>query len=81
MVDAHLDTSKKHSLNVERGCNLFPFFISYLASPLQILGHFRGDSLTKPMLITVLDTYLTRRSLTASQRGWVSKSCRAPNGA
>ena len=40
---------------------IFFFFNCYLAAPRQILGHYRGDSLTHPMLITaVFFTFLTQ---------------------
>ena len=42
------------------------FFSTYLAVPQPTLGHSWGDSLTNPMLITVLSTSSTRRSPGAS---------------
>ena len=42
------------------------FFNCYLAVPLPTLGHSRGDSLTKPMLITSFSTSSSRRSPGAS---------------
>ena len=60
---------------VHNGCKCYfsfwaifcPFFCNcYLAVPLPTLGHSRGDSLTKPMLITSFSTSSSPRSPGAS---------------
>ena len=54
-------------------------YIYCLAAPRPTLGHYRGDNLTLPMLITALDQFSIRRSPGALQRGWVPMPCPAPS--
>ena len=52
---------------------IYIYINCYLAAPRPTLDHYRGDSLTHPMLITLRFPFSTRGSLGASQRGWVPK--------
>ena len=61
-------TNKLSSTVVAHAKHFFSiFFICYLAAPWPTLGHYRGDSLTHPMLITVyyiFDLKVTRSLIT-----------------
>ena len=54
------------------------FFICYLTVSQFTLGHYRGEILTHPMLITTFSQFSTRRSSISSSQGWIPKLGRAP---
>ena len=55
------------NLWVEAPRGMFFFFQDcYVAAPRLTLDHFQESSLTNPMLITVFETYLIRKSMRTS---------------
>ena len=61
MADRHLEC-KENTTWMLRELVIYLLFISYLAAQRPSLGHRRGGSLTKPMLITAFHINSTRRS-------------------
>ena len=58
----------------------FFFFNYYLAAPRPTSGHYRGDSLTHPMLITAFVHVRPEGHREPRSEGWVPKPGRAPSG-